>query len=336
MSRVPRAALAMASDTAEAVLDEHALAALREVCDLAPGTVLDEFGTEHARRVLRDVEVLVTGWGCPPLDEDVLEMAPELRAVVHTAGSVRGHVTRACWDRGIEVSSAAAANAVPVAEYTLAMILLTGKRVLERVHEYHVTRARENVLRVPSDIGNYDRTVGILSASLVGRKVVELLRPYDFRVLLHDPYITDEEAASLGARAVGLDELFAHGDVVSVHAPLLPATRKLVSRELIRSMRPGSVLINTARGAVVDQDALADATAAGRIRAVLDVTDPEVLPAEHPLWEHDNVLLTPHLAGSQGNEWRRLSEFAVAELRRWTSGAGFAHRVRREWLERIA
>jgi phosphoglycerate dehydrogenase-like enzyme len=234
------------------------------------------------------------------------------------------------------VASAASANALPVAEYTVAMILLSGKRVLERAGDLRATRRRDAWLSTPREVGNFGRTVGILSASLIGRRVIELLRPYDLHVLLHDPYVTDEEAAALGVAAVGIGELFAHSDVVSVHTPLLPATRGLVSGELIAAMRPGAVLINTARGAVVDQDALVEAAADGRIRAVLDVTDPEILPPEHPLWDTDNVLITPHLAGSQGNEWERLAELAVSEVARWTSGLGFAHPVRPERLAHLA
>ena len=109
-----------------------------------------------------------------------------------------------------------------------------------------------------------------------------------------------------------------------------------VSRELIGSMRPGAVLINTARGAVLDQDALTDAALAGRIRAVLDVTDPEVLPPVPPLWDCEHVLITPHLAGSQGNEWRRLADTAVSEVARWAAGEGFLHPVRRERLAFLA
>lgn len=326
----------MAPAAAAAVLDEPALAALRRVCDLTPGPALDDLTTPRARAVLRDIEVLVTGWGCPPLDSAVLASAPQLRAVVHTGGSVRDHVTDECWARGIEVTSAAAANALPVAEYTVAMILLSGKRVLERAREYRSSRQVGDWLSVPPRVGNFDRTVGILSASMIGRRVIELLWQHSFRILLHDPFVTAAEAANLGAELVGLHDLFARSDVVSVHTPLLPSTRGLVTRGLIASMRQDAVLINTARGAILDQDALAAATAAGRIRAVLDVTEPEVLPPDHPLWDHDNVLITPHLAGSQGTEWRRLAEAAVAEVARWAAGRGFAHPVPRESLGRIA
>ncbi|WP_329454315.1 hydroxyacid dehydrogenase [Streptomyces sp. NBC_01497] len=334
--RRPRVALAMRQDAASAVLDDAALTALGAVCDLAPGPVLDDLTTGRARAVLAGTELLVTGWGCPPLDEDVLAAAPRLRAVVHTAGSVRSHITPACWERGIEVSSAAAANALPVAEYTVAMILLSGKHVLERARAYRTARLRDDWLATPRNVGNHRRTIGLLSASLVGRRVVELLRPYDFDVQVYDPYLDDADTADLGVRRAALPDLFATCDVVSVHTPLLDATRGLVSRELLRSMRPGATLINTSRGAVVDQAALTEVLRAGRIRAVLDVTDPEQLPADDPLWDCENALITPHLAGSQGNEWRRLAEHAIAETARWAAGEGFAHAVRPERLAYLA
>ncbi|MEU2773117.1 hydroxyacid dehydrogenase [Streptomyces sp. NPDC007162] len=326
----------MAAAAAAAVFRQRSLAALGKVCDLAPLPVLDDLTSDRAKEVLADVEVLVTSWGCPPLDEDVLASAPRLKAVVHAAGSVRRHITDACWNRGIEVSSAAAANALPVAEYTLGMILLYGKRVLERAREYRRTREHGDWLSVPHEVGNYRSTVGILSASMIGRRVIELLRPFDHDVLLYDPYVTQADADELGVELVGLPELFGRSDLLSVHAPLLPATHGLVSRELLDAMKPGTVLINTSRGAVIDQDALTDVVRAGRIRAVLDVTDPEVLPPGHALWDCPNVLLTPHLAGSEGNEWERLAGTAVEEVARWAAGDGFSHPVRRERLVFLA
>jgi phosphoglycerate dehydrogenase-like enzyme len=335
-ARRPRVAFAMEPAAAESLLSGEVLDALAEFTDPEPLPALHDLRTDRARRVLAGTELLVTGWGCPPLDEDVLAAAPALRAVAHTAGSVRGHITEACWERGIEVSSAAAANARPVAEYTVAMILLSGKRVLETARAYAARRDRGDWLSSPPGMGNYRRTVGICSASLIGRRVIELLRPYDFEVLLYDPYVSGEEAAALGARSVGLPELFASSDVVSVHTPLLPATRGMVTRELLAAMRPDAVLLNTARGAVLDQDALTEAVLAGRISAVLDVTEPEVLPPGHPLWECENALITPHIAGSLGNELRRLADLAVSEVARWAAGEGFAHPVRRERLAYLA
>lgn len=310
----------MSAEAATAVLTP-VLGSLESVCEFAG--VFPDFAD------VPDVDLLVTGWGCPPITASVLSRLPRLTAIVHTAGSVKGFVTDACWDRGIAVSSAAQANALPVAEYTVAMILLSGKRVLERAREYRETK-RMAVYEVAPSVGNFGTVVGILSASLIGRRVIELLAPYDFQVLVHDPFVTEVD----GAESVGLAELFERSDVVSVHTPLLPETVGLVSAELLGLLRDDAVLINTARGAVVDQDALA--AEAGRIRAVLDVTDPEVLPAEHPLWHSDAVLITPHLAGSQGNEWGRLGRHAVDEVRRWAAGEGFATPVPAELRGRIA
>ena len=312
------------------------VARLRRAAEIDPALVVQDFTDAAATPALADAEILITGWGCPRLDASTLAAVPRLRTVLHAAGSVRSLIGEELWARGVTVSSAAAANAVPVAEYTLAMILLTGKRVLETARDYRASRTRPDWLSTPRTVGNHRRTVGVLSASLIGRRVIELLRPHDVEVLLHDPFVDEAGAAELGVRSVGLAELFRRSDTVSVHTPLLPATRGLVGRELIDTMRPDAVLINTARGAVLDQDALADAALAGRIRAVLDVTDPEVLPPGHPLWQCDNVLLTPHLAGSQGNEWRRLAGLALSEIARWASGEGFLHPVRRERLAFLA
>lgn len=331
----PRAALAMDPKAADAVLKPAVRRRLGEVVELAE-PVLSDFTTAAARRVLPGVELLITGWGCPPLDAAVLAQAPRLRAVAHTAGSVRGHLTEECWARGIEVSTAAAANAAPVAEYTLAMILLANKRVLPAARAYRQQRSRDDWLLPDPQLGNYRRTVGILSASLVGRRVIELLRAHELRILLYDPYVGEAEAAALGVAKAGLAELFAASDVVSVHTPLLAATRHLVSGEMLALLRDGATLINTARGAVVDQEALTEELRGGRIRAVLDVTDPEVPPVDDPLWECENALLTPHLAGSQGNELDRLAESALQEVRRWAAGEGFAHAVRPEQKELLA
>jgi phosphoglycerate dehydrogenase-like enzyme len=318
----------MATRSARQVLYPAAVERIAAVVDIDPDAVLDGF--DGAR--LSDVELLITGWGCAPLTADVLAAAPKLRAIVHTAGTVRHHVTEECWERDIAVSSAAAANAVPVAEYAVAMILLAGKRVPEIVRRFRRERVQQDWNALFPEAGNYRATVGLLGASLIGRRVAELLRPFDLEVLLHDPYVADDEVRALGAEPVGLDELFARGGVVSLHAPLLPSTRGMVDGRLLGLMRDGATLLNTARGGLVDDAALEHELLSGRLRAVLDVTTQEPLPAGSPLWGCDGVLLTPHVAGSKGNELRRLADAAAAEVQRWAAGLPFAHPVRREML----
>jgi phosphoglycerate dehydrogenase-like enzyme len=330
----PRAAFAMARVTTEQLLYPGAIERIQAAVDVDPAVVLDGF--DAAREHLAPVELLITGWGCPPLTADVLADAPRLRAIVHTAGTVRHHVTEACWERGIVVSSAAAANAVPVAEYAVAMILLAGKRVPDIARQFRAERVQRDWNALYPEAGNYRATVGLLGASLVGRRVADLLRPFDLEVLLHDPYVADDEVRALGAVPVGLDELFARGGVVSLHAPLLPATTSMVDARLLGLMRDGATLLNTARGGLVDAAALGRELLSGRLRAVLDVTSPEPLPADSPLWDCDGVLLTPHVAGSKSNELHRLADAAAEEVQRWAAGRPFAHPVRRELLSLTA
>ncbi|MHA6621819.1 hydroxyacid dehydrogenase [Pseudonocardia sp. DLS-67] len=318
----------MAARTARQLLHPAAVERITAAVDIDPDVVLDGF----ARAELAGVELLITGWGCAPITADVLAAAPRLRAVVHTAGTVRHHVTDACWERGIVVSSAAAANAVPVAEYAVAMILLAGKRVPDIAREFRAARAQRDWNDRYPDAGNYGATVGLLGASLIGRRVADLLRPFDLEVLLHDPYVAGAEVRALGAEPVGLDDLFARSGVVSLHAPLLPATTGMVDARLLALMRDGTTLLNTARGGLVDHAALERELLSGRLRAVLDVTSPEPLPPGSPLWECDGVLLTPHVAGSKSNELHRLADAAAAEVQRWAAGRPFAHPVRRELL----
>ncbi|GAA0650843.1 hydroxyacid dehydrogenase [Streptomyces thermocarboxydovorans] len=318
------------------LFDEATLRRLTALAELNPDLVVDDFTTPAAERALRETEVIVSCWGCPPLTPAVLDRAPRLRAVVHAAGSVKQHITEACWRRGIQVSSAAWANALPVAEYTVAFVLLSGKEVLRVREDYRARRAAHDWLAACSGAGNYRRTVGIVGASRIGRRVLELLRPHDLDLLLHDPYLPPGEAERLGATAVELDELCSRSDVVSVHAPELPSTRHMLNRERLALMRTGATLINTSRGSLIDQRALTEELVAGRLCAVLDVTEPAVLPPDSPLYDLPNVVLTPHIAGSLGNELHRLAAAAADELERYVTGLPFAHPVTEEEWERSA
>jgi phosphoglycerate dehydrogenase-like enzyme len=276
---------------------------------------------------LEQAEVVLSGWGCPPLDALLLARAPELRAIVHAAGGVKGHVTDACWDRGLLVSTAAGANAEPVAEYTLARILLANKGAGRLAREYRARRAPIDLISEFPDVGNLGKTVGIVGLSRIGKRVVELLRPFELDVLVSDPYV---------AGAAELDDLLRASDVVSLHAPSLPSTRHMLDARRLSLLRDGATLINTARGALIDQDALVAELITGRIDAVIDVTEPEVLPPDSPLYDLPNVVLTPHIAGALGVEVRRLGDSALDELERYARGEPFAHPVTRADLDRIA
>ena len=277
---------------------------------------------------LAQVEVLLTGWGSPAVDADALSRMPRLRALVHTAGTVRFVATDALWEReDVLITSATEANAVPVAEYALAQILLAGKRTLAQQARYRRERRPGHAADADPGIGNYGGVVGLIGASRIGTLVAEHLRRFDLEVLITDPFASADEIAALGAGKVEPEELYARADVVSLHAPDVPSTRGMVTRELLALMRDGTTFLNTARPALVDIDALRDEVLSGRLSAVLDVHDD--LAADDPLWEAENALLTPHLAGSQGNELHRMGEAALEEVRRLAAGEPPRHPVDR-------
>ncbi|WP_433256649.1 hydroxyacid dehydrogenase [Streptosporangium sp. CA-135522] len=336
MSRRPRVVVAMSHDVADRLLEDPVRRRLATLAEADPSLVAADFAEPAVRAALAEAEVLYTCWGCPPLTAEVLAAAPRLRAVVHAAGSVKHHITDACWERGLSVSSAAIANALPVAEFTLAAILFAGKRVLEIAQLYRRHRAALDWDRRFPGFGNYRRTVGIVGASTIGRRVIELLRPFDLDVLVSDPYLDAAEAARLGVRLAELDELVAGSDVVSLHAPALPSTHHMIDGRRLALMRDGATLINTARGALVDQEALTGELLSGRLHAVIDVTEPEVPPASSPLYDLPNVLLTPHIAGSLGGELRRMADVALDELERYAHSLPFRYGVAPEGLVRSA
>lgn len=325
----PSLLLAMGPGIAERLLDDRHRDRLTALARTDPHLVAHDLTAPSppVADALATADVLLTCWGTTPLTAEVLDAAPRLRAVVHAAGSVKHHITEACWERGIAVTSVAAVNALPVAEYTLAAILFANKRVLRTRRRYRALRTHHDWHQELDGAGNYGRTVGIVGASRIGRRVIELLRPIDLRVLLYDPHVESAEAARLGVETVPLDVLCADSDVVTVHAPQIPATRHMIGARQLALMPDGATLVNTARGSLVDERALLGELISGRLDAVLDVTDPEVPSADSPLYDLPNVLLTPHIAGSLGRELHRMADRALDEVERFAAGLPFADPV---------
>ncbi|MFH0516013.1 hydroxyacid dehydrogenase [Streptomyces sp. M41] len=326
MTQRPYAVFAMSPENVPLVFPPEVLRRLREVVDIDPGLVAEDLTDPRLKDALARTEILVTGWGCPRLHAAALDATPRLRAVLHSAGSVKDFVTPELWRRGITVSSAAVANAVPVAEYTLAMILLAGKDTFAARDRLRTERAGHRPGLVPG-IGNHGRRVGVIGASRTGRKLIELLRPFDLAVALTDPYADEADAAALGVPLLPLDDLLRTSDIVTVHAPAIPETRHLIGPRELALMPEGAVLINTARGTLLDHRALIAELRSGRLFAILDVTDPEPLPSDSPLYDLPNAFITPHLAGSQGNEAARLGNLVAAEAERLVGEGKVAYPV---------
>ncbi|MFZ4683489.1 MAG: hydroxyacid dehydrogenase [Terrimicrobiaceae bacterium] len=284
--------------------------------------------------VLAQADFALATWGVPRMDGDFLSFAPKLRAVFYAAGSVKGFVTPELFARGISVSNANKANAIPVAEYAVSAIILSLKKFWPNVRRTRRLRVWDHQLPGP---GAYRSVVGLVSLGAVGRLTAEKLATYELEVLAFDPFTTQEQAEALGVRLVSLEEVFRHSDVVSLHSPWLPETVNMVHGGLLRLMKPGATLLNTSRGAVVNED---DLCAVLRERtdltAVLDVTYPEPPRADSPLYDLDNVILTPHISGSMAGEVARMGRWMAEELERHLNGLPLQHVITEEMLATAA
>lgn len=284
--------------------------------------------------ILRDVEVILSGWGAPLLDKTFLEHAPRLRAVLYGAGSIRDVVTDALWERDILITSAQDINAIPTAEYTLATILFSLKHGWELAAQTRQEQRFPERINVP---GIYGACIGIISLGLVGRHVRELLRPFSLRTIVYDPYISSQEAAALDITLCSLEKLFREAQIVTLHTPLLPETTGMILGQHLSSMRQGSTFINTARGGLIRQaEMITVLEQRPDLHAVLDVTDPEPPELASPLYTLPNVTLTPHIAGSLGSERRRMGQAMIEELRRLIAGETLQHKVTREQIQLMA
>ena len=217
-----------------------------------------------------------------------------------------------------------------VAELTMGFITIGLRRVIPYMRQMWANERPDRDASRPL----YKRTVGVISASQVGQRVMRLLRPYEVRILLYDPYVDEARAREeFGAERVDLETMARESDVVTCHAPRLPATYHMWNATHFRLMKDDAVLVNTSRGDNLDEQALIQELEKGRFFAFLDVTSPEPPAPDSPLRRLPNVVLTPHVAGQRSS---RIGAMAVEELRRCFAGEEQVFRVKREMLDRLA
>ncbi|MFV8814775.1 hydroxyacid dehydrogenase [Aerococcus urinaeequi] len=283
------------------------------------------------------VEVLLGGWGMQELTEEVLDKLPNLKVIFYAAGTMKGIVTDGVWKRGIRITTANQANAQPVAEFALGQILIAMKntyalaRQVKENQGYLIGPMRDDIT------GLYQTTVGITSLSAIGKQVIQLLKPFDVNIQVYDPYGTEEVADQLGVSLVSLETLFASSDVVTIHTPLLPDTEKMVNKDLLASMKQNTTLINTARGGLIDEEALV-AVLKDRtdLTAVLDVTNPEPPEKGSVMYDLDNIVLTPHIAGSAGAERKRLGDAMAGEIAQYLEKDQLSFEVTEDMFNKMA
>ncbi len=322
------------ADTVEKVFGQGRRQRVAELTELLPGVIGGADLAVNAT-ALRDVEVAFSTWGMPGLDADQIRtFFPSLKGLFYAAGSVRGFA-RPFLEQGIRVVSAWQANAVPVAEFTVAQIILAGKGYWRNIREYVAPAAYGSAFRGP---GNFGGTVVLLGAGAIGRAVIQRLQAFALTVLVWDPFLSAEQARALGVEKVeDLAAAFQRGFVVSNHLADVPETRGLLTAAHFAAMPAGAVFINTGRGGtVVEADLARVLQERPDLTALLDVTEPEPPLPDSPFYALPNVHITTHIAGSMNDEVVRMADYVIADFTRWESGQELCHEVTLAMLATMA
>jgi phosphoglycerate dehydrogenase-like enzyme len=285
---------------------------------------------EEAVAILRGCEVGVGSWGTPYPTKELLDGAPDLRLWEHVAGTVKMMFGPHLEGRHLTIASCKTAIADCVAEMALAEIILGLRRAFE-----NASANRSGPAGKPANVKVlYGSTVGVVAASEVGRRVTRMLGPFGARILLYDPYVTEDAARGMGAELVrDLVDLCRRSDAVTLHTPMLPSTEKMLGREHFRAMKDDAVFVNTSRGGCVDEAALVAELEKGRLFGLLDVSDPEPPAPESPLRSLPNVVYTSHIAGPASFNMGRQ---AVDDIAAFLSGGSPMCVVKADDLDRCA
>lgn len=287
---------------------------------------------------IKDVECIFSTWGMiTPDEEEIKEKLPNLKMVFYGAGSVQ-FFARPFLNLGIPVISAWMANSVPVIEYTVAQILLANKGFFLCTRRNRSRSGRDESRKYFGSFpGNYGTKVGIIGLGAIGSGVAESLKAYNLEVYAHDPFASEEKAEKLGVKLVSLEKMFSECQVISNHVANLPETENMLSGKLFDLMKDNAVFINTGRGKQVVEADLVKALSEKPDRcAVLDVSFPEPPEEDSPLYTMENVFLTPHIAGSAGEECKRMGQYMVEEATRFLKGEPLKYEVTLKMLETMA
>jgi phosphoglycerate dehydrogenase-like enzyme len=295
-------------------------------------TVINAANFDSHAAALSEVEVIFASWGMPRLSDEQLGRLPALAAVFYAGGSVRSFA-QPLVEHHVVVVSAWAVNAIATMQLALAQVLLTCRGYFRSVRRYAESKDAA-LAKSFHRAGVGGEVIGVIGMGWVGRRLTAELRQLGFRVLTSDPFLSDERAHELGVEKVGLEELFRRSYIVSNHIPDLPATKQLLGASLFESMRDGATFINTGGGAqVVESHLVRVLKARPDLTALLDVTEPEPPLATSALWSLPNVVLSPRIGGSVGDEATRLADLVLEEFHAWETGNPLRYQVTREVLE---
>jgi phosphoglycerate dehydrogenase-like enzyme len=297
---------------------------LESLADVTYNTNATAFTSLELARQIEGMDACLTQWSCPVFTDDVLKKADQLKLIAHAAGSVADLVTDRVYERGIKVCSANTIMAQQVAEGVVTDILTGLRDIPQQAYEMQYKGIwKKRVTESRSLIG---AKVGLIGLGTVGRYLLGLLRPFDVQIKVYDPYLKQNSLLEYPqVELAGLNEVLGWGDIISIHASLTQETRGLLDKSKLSLIKDNALLVNTARGAIVDEKALEAELKTGRFKAVLDVFETEPLPMESPLRSLDNVILLPHVAGITARE--NMSYAMVDEIRRFSQGEPLRYEI---------
>ena len=301
--------------------------------DLYPHRIDLENFDDHVNN-LQDLEVIFTTWGMSQLQEEHLKQLPNLKIVFYGAGSVQSFA-RPFLSNNIKVCSAWRANAVPVAEYTLAQILLANKGYYRNIRDCTTYEGRTN--SPFKGRGNFGATIALLGAGAIGTILINLLKPFNLNIIVFDPFLPDERAQELGVQKVSLEDAFTQGDIVSNHLANNEQTKGMLHKDHFSRLQDHATFINTGRGAtVVEADLIDQLQNRPTLTALLDVTLPEPPQPDSPFYTLPNVYLTSHIAGSLNDEVVRMADYMIEEFKRYEKSDPLHHEVTLEIMDTMA
>ena len=228
---------------------------------------------------------------------DILAAAPKLRVIGRAGTGVDNIDLGAATRRGVVVMNAPGGNSVSVAEHTVALLLALARQVADASQSTRAGKWEKKKYASGREV--FGKTLGVVGTGNIGALVVQRAKAFGMKVIAYDPFLSEDAAAKLGVELVQLPEIFRRSDAITLHVPLTEQTKNMVSAPQLAQMKPGGLLINCARGGLVDEKALAEALKSKRLGgAALDVFETEPPPADHPLFTCENFIATPHLGGS--------------------------------------
>ncbi|GAA3402402.1 hydroxyacid dehydrogenase [Paenibacillus hodogayensis] len=328
-----RIALVPGADVWEEIFTDKHLDRLRQLGELVVNPVPGNPDKHRIAELVREADIVITSWGCPPFDSDILREAKHLKFVAHAAGTVKGIVTPELIERGVRVSSANDPLGVGVAETALGLTITALKRMWElarSTREGFWDEGKERIREM------FDITIGVVGAGRAGRHYIRLLKQFEVDIVVYDPILSHEEAVTLGCRKVELEELLRQSEVVSIHAPSIPETNHMFNARTLSLMKDNAILVNTARGSLIHEEDLVRELAKGRFIACLDITEQEPPSKDHPFRSLPNVILIPHIAGAVNNGKQRLGRFVADEIGRYLAGEALEGEVNLQNLHVIA